>query len=87
MTVHAAKGLEAPVVHFIGPDRGVFPKVGEDERGEELRLWYVAVTRARDQFTAHASMEVTPTWGPTRIAGPSPFAAYLADPDRESVAS
>jgi DNA helicase-2/ATP-dependent DNA helicase PcrA len=87
MTVHAAKGLEAPVVHFIGPDRGVFPKVGEDERGEELRLWYVAVTRARDQFTAHASMEVTPTWGPTRTAGPSPFAAYLADPDREAVAS
>ena len=86
MTVHAAKGLEAPVVHFIGPDRGVFPKVGEDERGEELRLWYVAVTRARDQFTAHASMEVTPTWGPARTAGPSPFAAYLADPDRESVA-
>lgn len=87
MTVHAAKGLESPVVHFIGPDRGVFPKVGEDERGEELRLWYVAVTRARDQFTAHASMEVAQTWGPTRTAGPSPFAAYLADPDREAVAS
>ena len=88
MTVHAAKGLEAPVVHFIGPDRGVFPKVGEDERGEELRLWYVAVTRAMDEFHAHAAREVAQSWGaPTRAAGPSPFAAYLADPEREVVAS
>lgn len=87
MTVHAAKGLEAPIVHFIGPDRGLFPKVGEDERGEDLRLWYVAVTRAMDQFVAHAAMEVAQTWGPTRAAGPSPFAAYLADPEREAVAS
>ena len=87
MTVHAAKGLEAPIVHFIGPDRGVFPKSGEDERGEELRLWYVAVTRARDAFVAHTSEEVAQSWGSGfRRAGPSPFVAYLDD-GAEAVAS
>ncbi len=87
MTVHAAKGLESPIVHFIGPDRGVFPKSGEDERGEELRLWYVAVTRARDAFVAHTSEEVAQSWGSGfRRAGPSSFVAYLDD-GAEAVAS
>jgi DNA helicase-2/ATP-dependent DNA helicase PcrA len=77
LTIHAAKGLEAPVVHFVGPDRGVFPRKGEDPRGEELRLWYVAVTRARDVFVAHTADEVD-GWGEFPVkAGASEFVEYL----------
>src|SRR5262249_40020116 len=51
MTVHAAKGLEFPVVFLTGLEDGVFPMVrgGDDGRDqeEERRLAYVALTRAR----------------------------------------
>lgn len=88
MTIHAAKGLEAPIVHFIGPDGGRFPKTGEDERGEELRLWYVAVTRARDYFIAHTADEIAQSWGNgVAYAGRSPFLRYLAAEPAEAVAS
>ena len=50
MTVHAAKGLEFPVVFVTGLEDGVFPSLrnGEDEDAlaEERRLAYVAITRA-----------------------------------------
>ncbi|MCE2531619.1 MAG: ATP-dependent DNA helicase UvrD2 [Acidimicrobiia bacterium] len=49
-TMHAAKGLEWPVVHVAGLEEGLVP-VGGAERGasldEERRLLYVALTRAR----------------------------------------
>lgn len=77
LTIHAAKGLEAPVIHFVGPDLGVFPKRGEDVRGEELRLWYVAVTRARDVLVAHTAREIEGWSGDAVAAGPGPFCAYL----------
>ncbi|WP_217131876.1 ATP-dependent helicase [Leucobacter chinensis] len=50
-TVHAAKGLEWPVVWLAGAAEGVFPiSYAKDERTleEERRLFYVATTRARD---------------------------------------
>jgi len=78
LTIHAAKGLESPVVHFVGPDLGIFPRKGEDPKGEELRLWYVAVTRARDVFVAHTADDVEGWSGPMR-AGPSPFVEYLTE--------
>ena len=88
MTIHAAKGLEAPIVHFIGPDGGRFPKAGEDERGEELRLWYVAVTRARDYFIAHTADEIAQSWGSgVTYAGQSPFLRYLTAEPAQAVAS
>ncbi len=50
MTVHAAKGLEFPVVFVAGMEEGIFPHRGhEDEPSsveEERRLAYVAITRA-----------------------------------------
>jgi len=53
-TVHQAKGLEWPVVFVIWVTEGMFPSsrsVGEAENdAEERRLFYVAVTRAKDEL-------------------------------------
>ncbi len=52
-TVHQAKGLEFPVVFLIGVADGLFPIRRAIEAGdieEERRLFYVAVTRAKDQL-------------------------------------
>lgn len=63
MTVHAAKGLEFPVVYIAGMEEGIFPhrRALEDreELEEERRLCYVGMTRAREElvFTyAHQRM-------------------------------
>jgi DNA helicase-2/ATP-dependent DNA helicase PcrA len=52
ITMHNTKGLEFPVVIVTGLEQGLFPR--DDEEGEELeeqrRLFYVAVTRAKDEL-------------------------------------
>ena len=54
MTMHAAKGLEYPVVCIVGMEDGVFPHIralgDPDELEEERRLAYVGITRARERL-------------------------------------
>jgi len=50
MTVHASKGLEFPVVFVIGMNQGVFPSKRTEDIEEERRLFYVAITRAKDRL-------------------------------------
>jgi len=52
MTVHAAKGLEFPVVFIVGMEDGLFPSEMALDSGnieEERRLFYVALTRAEER--------------------------------------
>ncbi len=54
MTVHAAKGLEFPVVFIAGMEDGIFPSESDKHDkmglGEERRLAYVAITRAKERL-------------------------------------
>ena len=59
MTVHAAKGLEYPVIFMAGMEEGLFPLARSSESREELeeerRLCYVGMTRAMEKlYLVHA---------------------------------
>ena len=82
ITLHAAKGLEFPVVFIAGLEEGVFPhqRSLDDERqlAEERRLAYVGMTRAKDRlFLSHAWRRST--WGPGMPSAPSRFLLEIPD--------
>lgn len=78
LTMHAAKGLEFPVVYMVGLEQGILPhsrsvKSGNDEDiAEERRLCYVGITRAQDKLTMSLAL-TRRKWGKPRPTQPSAF--------------
>jgi DNA helicase-2/ATP-dependent DNA helicase PcrA len=75
MTLHAAKGLEFPIVFLVGLENGLFPSqraVDDGTLEEERRLAYVGITRARKQlYLSHA--ESRRIHGVEQLCAPSMF--------------
>ena len=80
MTIHAAKGLEFPVVFIAGMEEGIFPSqqnFGEpSELSEERRLAYVAITRAKEKLYI-TSTATRFMYGKTTVNKLSRFAAEI----------
>jgi len=82
MTMHAAKGLEFPMVIVAGMEEGLFPHSrstdDQDEIEEERRLCYVCLTRAREQLvlTGAARRRIFGDYQPTL---PSRFLEEIPD--------
>ncbi|AWM16010.1 DNA helicase PcrA [Bacillus inaquosorum] len=82
MTLHAAKGLEFPVVFLMGLEEGVFPHsrslMEEEEMEEERRLAYVGITRAEQElYLTNAKMRTL--FGRTNMNPESRFIAEIPD--------
>lgn len=79
MTLHAAKGLEFPVVFIVGMEEGLFPSERSDneaELEEERRLAYVGMTRAKEEL--HLSYAKSRfTFGSRGYTSPSRFLLEL----------
>jgi DNA helicase II / ATP-dependent DNA helicase PcrA len=79
ITAHSAKGLEFPVVFVVGLEEGLFPHARSLDDSwrleEERRLFYVALTRAKDYaFLTYAQRRgwLTGKWGEARYAPTEP---------------
>lgn len=77
MTIHASKGLEFKVVFITGLEHGIFPHArdegkSKEDREEERRLFYVALTRAKERvFLSYATIRTI--FGERRAQTPSEF--------------
>ncbi len=83
MTVHAAKGLEFKNVFIVGLEEGLFPHSGFGDRNkerdeEERRLFYVAVTRAKEKLFLSFSV-VRTIFGNRQMNMPSRFLSDIPD--------
>ncbi|MGE6489144.1 DNA helicase PcrA [Paenisporosarcina sp. NPDC076898] len=88
MTMHAAKGLEFPVVFIIGMEENVFPhsrSIGDnDEMEEERRLAYVGITRAEQRLYLTCAQSRT-LFGRSGYNNPSRFIAEISEDILEHV--
>ena len=83
MTLHAAKGLEFPVVFMIGLEEGIFPSLRsiiehDDDVEEERRLAYVGITRAEQKlYLTNAYSRLL--YGRTQTNRPSRFILEIGE--------
>ncbi|MBB5181935.1 DNA helicase-2/ATP-dependent DNA helicase PcrA [Planomicrobium koreense] len=82
MTMHAAKGLEFPVVFIVGLEENVFPHSrsnnDDDELEEERRLAYVGITRAEKRlYLTHATSRTL--FGKSNYNMPSRFISEISE--------
>ena len=82
MTIHLAKGLEFPFVYIVGMEEDLFPSAmsmnTRAELEEERRLFYVALTRAKERaFLTYALSRYR--WGKLIDAEPSRFIEEIED--------
>ena len=85
MTLHAAKGLEFPVVFVVGCEDGLVPLQhgGEvSDADEERRLFYVAMTRAKERLYLVRSGKRM-LFGEVRTTRPSPFLTDIEEQLRQ----
>ena len=87
MTVHAAKGLEFPVVFMVGMEDGIFPHVmsldSDESLEEERRACYVAITRAKKKLYITAA-DARMSFGQMRSQKISRFIEEIPDACVES---
>jgi DNA helicase-2/ATP-dependent DNA helicase PcrA len=88
MTLHAAKGLEFPVVYMVALEQGILPHerslAQEDEIEEERRLAFVGLTRAKEElYLTHARLREFR--GQTLYAVPSMFLEELPPEGVEAI--
>ncbi len=80
LTLHAAKGLEFPIVFLTGCENGLLPLwlpgATDHDEAEERRLFFVGMTRARDRlYLSYAKRRAR--FGAERETGGSPFLRAL----------
>ena len=76
MSIHMAKGLEFPIVYVVGLEENLFPSImsinSREEIEEERRLFYVAMTRAKEKLIlSHCEQRFK--WGNIIDCEPSRF--------------
>lgn len=88
MTMHAAKGLEFPIVFIIGMEENIFPHSrsleNEEEMAEERRLMYVGATRAEQRLYLTCAGSRT-IFGRTGYNAPSRFLREIDEDVLEQV--
>jgi DNA helicase-2/ATP-dependent DNA helicase PcrA len=86
MTLHAAKGLEFPVVYLMAMEDGILPHERSldhpDQLEEERRLVFVGVTRGREEVCASCA-RIRDYRGTRRISAPSLFLAEMTGVETE----
>ncbi len=88
MTLHAAKGLEFPVVFVVAVEEDLLPHLRSQDdprqQEEERRLLFVGMTRAKEELHLSAASQRAAR-GTSRVAAPSRFLLELPTDDMEIV--